>query len=744
MSADAAAPLPDCPFQGLEPFGETDRQYFFGREEDQQTIGANLVTAPLTVLYGASGVGKTSVLMAGVIPFVRTQPNVAVVLYRNWQDPDAFRELKAAIVAAAEAADVDVDQPLDRCLFDVCTRTRKTVAVIFDQFEEYLLYNPAGSDSGRRFDAELARAVNREDIDANFLISIREDALAKLDRFQAYIPDVLGNYIRLDHLDLGGARRAIEKPLARYNEMAAAQGAPEKRMDVEPRLVDMVIDQVRIGRVNVGAQGKGRIVVDSDRIETPFLQMVLMKVWEVERRAKSPVLRASMLERLGGAETIVRDHVESVMTSLRPAQRHASAAIFDRLVTPTGSKIAYNADDLRNFAGKYGAAVAPLLERLSDRHVRVLRAVAPLGTSPEVRYEIFHDVLSGAVLGWRTKYLRQQSQKRMLRNLAIVFVVVLAAFYFAERFRDTQLTKERKTLEQIAALQQANLSLKNQNSAKSADLQRQTESLYQTLADVSGQVATLRQLGDAAVEQRKFVDAIALYDKALALARDDTTRYELQGRKASAQAAQYRAAGKYKQAVQVYAEAATLLLKGGHSIESTRMQTNAATVAQESGDLDMAEKYWKSAQAAQRRNRDPEGEKISALGLVSVKTARNERWKRAAPQPLSTSSSDTCSPESMAGVWSEVDPTQANKVIRIWTFNVGGSKSGPMVFIRSEDGFARGDFLLQYGVFHGGLSFPDGTIAPDIVLSLPNRSCNWISTNRLGEAFLRLKPVGSP
>lgn len=736
MSAAAAAPLPDCPFQGLEPFGETDRRYFFGREEDQQTIGANLVTAPLTVLYGASGVGKTSVLMAGVIPFVRTQPNVAVVLYRNWQDPDAFRELKAAIVAAAEATDVDVGQPLDRCLFDVCTRTRKTVAVIFDQFEEYLLYNPAGGDSGRGFDAELARAVNREDIDANFLISIREDALAKLDRFQAYIPDVLGNYIRLDHLDLGGARRAIEKPLARYNEAAAAQGAPEKQMDVEPRLVDMVIDQVRIGRVNVGAQGKGRVVADSDRIETPFLQMVLMKVWDVERRAKSPLLRASMLERLGGAEKIVRDHVESVMTSLRPAQRHASAAIFDRLVTPSGSKIAYNADDLRNFAGKYGAAVAPLLERLSDRHVRVLRAVAPLGTSPEVRYEIFHDVLSGAVLGWRTQYLRQQSQKRLLRNLAILFVVVLAVVWFAEKLRDSQLEKERKALEQIAVLQQA---------VKSAESLKKTEKLYQTLGDVSGQVATLRQLGDTAVEQRKFTEAVASYDKAISLARDDTTRYDLQGRRRGAQAAQYRAAGKYKQAVQAYAEGATLLAKSGHPLEAARMQTNAATAAQQAGDLDAAEKYWKSAQSAQRRNGDTEGEKVSALGLVSVETARIERGKQTVtpvpvpvPQPPSNPSA-SCPPESMNGRWSEIN-LQTNGGIRMWTFEVSETKAGTVLHTKATDGSVTGEFLLQYGAFHGGLRWLNGTGTPDIVLSLPTRFCGWVSTNQPTTGFLRINP----
>ena len=48
-----------CPYVGLQPFEEADRDYFFGRERDQRIIIANLLSAPLTVLYGSSGVGKS-------------------------------------------------------------------------------------------------------------------------------------------------------------------------------------------------------------------------------------------------------------------------------------------------------------------------------------------------------------------------------------------------------------------------------------------------------------------------------------------------------------------------------------------------------------------------------------------------------------------------------------------------------------------------------------------------------------
>ncbi len=48
-----------CPYVGLQPYTEAHRDYFFGRERDQRIISSNLYAAPLTVLYGASGVGKS-------------------------------------------------------------------------------------------------------------------------------------------------------------------------------------------------------------------------------------------------------------------------------------------------------------------------------------------------------------------------------------------------------------------------------------------------------------------------------------------------------------------------------------------------------------------------------------------------------------------------------------------------------------------------------------------------------------
>jgi conflict system STAND superfamily ATPase len=56
----------DCPYKGLASFGEGDAAFFFGRQREARIVTSNLRTSRLTVLYAAGGVGKTSLLRAGV------------------------------------------------------------------------------------------------------------------------------------------------------------------------------------------------------------------------------------------------------------------------------------------------------------------------------------------------------------------------------------------------------------------------------------------------------------------------------------------------------------------------------------------------------------------------------------------------------------------------------------------------------------------------------------------------------
>lgn len=425
----------DCPYRGLEPFSESDRDYFFGREEETTTTAANLLTSPMTVLYGASGVGKSSVIMAGVVPFLRRQRNTTVVLFRTWQDQDLLNILNATVAEAVKeqtGIEIETECGFDICLAAAAARTQTRLTLIFDQFEEFLLYHPAHTESGSTFDRQLARIVNRVEAPINILISIREDWVAKLDRFQRHIPDLLGNLVRLEHLDIDGAREAITKPLEQFN-IEQRRGDPEAGpYIIEPELTNIILQEVHAGSM-IGQTDGGTGRVDGSAslsagssVETPFLQMILTALWNSELLQRSRTLRLETLQRLGGSAKIVSGYVDDVVNHLTEHQQGIAARIFDRLVTPSGNKIAHSAPDLIELTEQNPVDVFALLAGLESGPNRLLRKIA---TPSAERYELFHDVLAQPILKWRAAYntrtKERASAKRASTRRRVLGVVLL-------------------------------------------------------------------------------------------------------------------------------------------------------------------------------------------------------------------------------------------------------------------------------------------------------------------------------
>lgn len=414
------------PYKGLVPYSPEDAAFFFGREKECQIIVANLFASRLTLVYGESGVGKSSILQAGVVRQLLDEaeescaedahPDLLVSAFSSWRD-DPQRGLSECIahsVAAISPRHGFADEPVPTSLVAtveaLAERTDGALLLlILDQFEEYFLYNPHEADA-ESFADELAQVINRQDLRVNCLLSIREDSLAKLDSFKGRIPHLFDNYLRIEHLETETARKAVVKPVERYNEL---YGTVAGDVDIEPELVAAVLEQVRAGRVVLGEAGRGTVKAREPRtvIETPYLQLVMTRLWDEERAQSSRTLRVATLERLGGAEPIVRTHLDSAMGALQEHERDAAAALFHHLVTPSGTKIAHTAADLADYTEMPAASLEPVLERLCGSGVRILRPVAPPLDQPETpRYQIFHDVLAVAILDWRRRYLYERER----------------------------------------------------------------------------------------------------------------------------------------------------------------------------------------------------------------------------------------------------------------------------------------------------------------------------------------------
>jgi WD40 repeat protein len=406
---------PSSPYKGLAPFEDSDLDalLFFGRERESEIIAANLMAARITVLYGPSGVGKSSVLRAGVAHRLRQEQGVKVVIFSTWTGDPVSALIEATGSSAGSLTDA---------LAEAAAHAGGDLYLILDQFEELFLYHPRGG----RFAEQLAEMFRSPGLRVNVLIGIREDALARLDALKAAIPNLLTNRLRLERLDRAAGEGAIVGPILRYNELASA---PEV-FDIEPALVDDVLDEVATGRVELSVGGRGVAAggTDGDRIEAPYLQLVLSRLWDVEAERGSRTLRRETLRELGGAEHIVEDHLERAMAALSPSEKGAAAAMYNFLVTPSGTKIAHGVHDLAGYAAVDEREAREVLQRLSAE--RIVRASSENGPST-TRYEIFHDVLADAVLGWRTRFeserhLDEQQAEHERRQRRLITIGALA------------------------------------------------------------------------------------------------------------------------------------------------------------------------------------------------------------------------------------------------------------------------------------------------------------------------------
>ena len=124
------------PYRGLAPFedSEVDALYFFGRERDTEIVVANLIASRLTVLYGPSGVGKSSLLFASVARALRELPEApVVVVFSSWREPaeGPGRRRRRAVRSRGRGAGRSAER----------AQAGRDVYLILDQAEEYFTYH---------------------------------------------------------------------------------------------------------------------------------------------------------------------------------------------------------------------------------------------------------------------------------------------------------------------------------------------------------------------------------------------------------------------------------------------------------------------------------------------------------------------------------------------------------------------------------------------------------------------------
>jgi WD40 repeat protein len=418
------------PFKGWMPFGLKDTPFFFGREQEIKLIVSKLKSSRLTILYGASGAGKTSILNAGVTSYLRQEakfnldefgnPEFAVVVFNSWKD-DPVKELIKSVKTEIETLlkkehhELDSSTELHTQLQTWANlvgdkQVRGQIFIILDQFEEYFFYNQKSGEGS--FSVEFPHAVNNPDLPVNFLISLREESFTKLDYFRESIHNIGSNRLYLPHLNEKSAIEAIKEPIRVYNELRKLKG--KKRIQIDGELIDEILKQTNCEVRSV--LNNQQNFFSEIQIEPLLLQLIMVSLWEKEVLGSTNSHRLKK-NNLGKATDIVNNHLLEKIKLLSEEETDIASSIFHFLVTPDGYKNAQTLSALWHFANNDYRSyrnlsrldenkIKALLEKLSDPDNRILRSLG------QDRYEIFHDQLCNAILNWQQTFTIKQEEKQ--------------------------------------------------------------------------------------------------------------------------------------------------------------------------------------------------------------------------------------------------------------------------------------------------------------------------------------------
>jgi WD40 repeat protein len=317
------------PWPGLAAYDEASSAFFFGRAEESEHLRQLIRAAPVTVIYGKSGLGKTSLLQAGLFPLLRAEHYLPVYVRLDFSDVDKEEPLGQVmwrLTAELDSAGAEYPTPEEHeSLWEYLHRKDLefwssgnfllTPVLVLDQFEELFSRSSGNPELIAQICDGLADLIeNRIPTDVagdssrsrrsrldllsqryRVVISFREDFLPDIRTWEHKVPSLLRHYLRLDPMSRLRAIDAVEHAGNAVLEEGVAQyivdfvGRLDRMTDpvdpssviIEPVLLSLCCYQLnrqraRDGKIDQGlVDNTGEDILDSfyrEALEDPELK----------------------------------------------------------------------------------------------------------------------------------------------------------------------------------------------------------------------------------------------------------------------------------------------------------------------------------------------------------------------------------------------------------------------------------------------------------------------------------------
>jgi hypothetical protein len=402
-----APELPDepCPYRGLAAFGEADRDFFFGRERLLNDMVERLRDGDrLLAIVGSSGSGKSSVVLAGLLPRLKagalpgsegwryativpgSQPLVSLARAPQSVAP-ATPELDLAQAARLLFAADGFRRDPNYLAATLDETAAAPLVLVVDQFEE-LFTLCTDADARAAFVGQLLGLTNDAGHPHRVILTMRADFVDNVAKLPDLFPLFRDGRVDVEALDINELRAAIEGPAARVG------------LKFEEGIVDDLISTIL-----------------GERAGLPLLQFTLLRLWE--KRQRNRVTREVYRE-VGNPREALERAAEDFWRKLIPEEQETAKRILLRMARPgEGREVTSNRirrDEVFR-AGEARDRVIHVLDRLI--HEARLVKLTEGETAADAQIEVAHEALVRnwpRLVGWLDE--EREALRRRLRLTA--------------------------------------------------------------------------------------------------------------------------------------------------------------------------------------------------------------------------------------------------------------------------------------------------------------------------------------
>jgi serine/threonine protein kinase len=388
------------PYAGLSSFQEADAARFFGRSREIAAMVTRIRDRPLMGVIGPSGVGKSSLVRAGLVPALKQSGEAwEIHVLRPGRKPlDALATVLQPIAAAATQEDARDGRALAERLRDepgfLGTLLRRhaqkhntKVLLFIDQFEELYTQVP-GQAERLAFTNCLAGVADDASAPTRVVASVRSDFLDRVSEDEQFMNELSQGLFFITAPSREGLKAALVQPA----EMAAYRF---ESADIVENMLE-------------------HLATTSSAL--PLLQFAATKLWEA-RDPTRKLLTVDSYKALGGIAGALAAHADATLAELTAQARTLARTLLMRLVTSERTRAIVGLDELCELSREQNE-VRRLVDQLVQARLLVVQT-GDGGTGATV--EIVHESL---IHSWPTlhRWLEESQEDsaflEQLRNTA--------------------------------------------------------------------------------------------------------------------------------------------------------------------------------------------------------------------------------------------------------------------------------------------------------------------------------------